>query len=105
MALIPYAGKHRKGDGVDYDEPGKGFANRAPRQAELLSYLQGLAPVGETFIFNRHEAVKDLDFGTPMSIYHRLRTLIKAGIVAQRRDGTFPKLAVYVVLKRLESLG
>jgi hypothetical protein len=52
-----------------------------PRLAELLSYLQGLAPVGEPFEFKRDEVIADLGFGTRRSIYFYLTRLINKGLV------------------------
>lgn len=94
MSLIPYAGK----------SAGRGPAEIGPRQAELLSYLTGLAPVGEPFEFRRHEAVADLGFGTVRSIYHRLKPLIAMGLISRHYGELFPKRGAIVVLKRLEEL-
>ncbi|HET6409114.1 MAG TPA: hypothetical protein VFG14_14595 [Chthoniobacteraceae bacterium] len=80
------------------------FSTSNPRQAELLSYLQGLAPVGQPFEFNRYEAVTDLGFGTVRSIYHCLRPLIEMGLIARCRSEFFPKRQAIVVLKRLEEI-
>jgi len=80
------------------------FSMSNPRQAELLSYLQGLAPVGRPFEFRRREAVADLGFGTVRSIYHRLTPLIEMGLIARCRSEFFPKRQALVVLKRLEEL-
>lgn len=99
MPLVPYAGKD---DGIDVAVGD--FSARNPRQAELLSYLQGLAPVGQPFEFRRHEAVADLGFGTDRSIYHRLKPLIAMGLIARHYGELFPKRGAIVVLKRLEDL-
>ena len=96
----PYAGKESRKDW----EAQAGFSINYPRQAELLSYLQGLAPVGEPFEFRRHQVVADLGFGTIRSIYLRLRPLFKKGFVARRESEFFPKRQALVVLKRLEEI-
>lgn len=99
MTLIPYAGKDDGTGSIPAN-----FDTRNPRQAELLSYLTGLAPVGEPFEFRRHEAVSDLGFGTVRSIYHRLKPLMAMGLIARHYGGLFPKRGALVVLKRLEDI-
>lgn len=80
------------------------FSCSNPRQAELLSYLQGLATVGEPFEFNRHHVVADLGFATIRSIYHVMKPLTEMGLIARRRSELFPKRQALVVLKRLEEI-
>ena len=75
------------------------FSNANPRQAELLSYLTGLAPVGEPFEFRCNQAAADLGFGAVRSIYHRLQSLIDLELVAR-----IGKRQSLVVLIRLEEL-
>lgn len=97
--LIPYAGKDDGTGNVPVS-----FDKSSPRQAELLSYLTGLAPVGQPFEFRRHEAVADLGFGTVRSIYHRLKPLMAMGLIARQRSELYPKRGAIVVLKRLEDV-
>jgi hypothetical protein len=98
-SLIPYAGKDTRTGTIPAV-----FTLSNHRQAELLSYLQGLAPVGEPFLFNRHEAVADLGFGTIRSIHHWLRQLRESGLIAWQRSDLYPKRQAIVVLKRLEEI-
>jgi hypothetical protein len=80
------------------------FSNANPRQAELLSYLQGLAPVGQPFEFNWRVVVADLGFGTKQAIYRRMASLHELGLIARQPCELFPKRQAIVVLKRLEEI-
>lgn len=75
-----------------------------PRQEELLSYLQGLAPVGQPFEFRRHETVADLGFGTVRSVYEQIKNLQTKGLIRRHYGDLFPKRWALVVLVRLEHL-
>lgn len=52
-----------------------------PRQAEFLSWLQGLGPVGEIQIFDRQAARADLGFGHLSALTHMVRQLRDKGVI------------------------
>lgn len=68
-------------------------------QAELLSYFQGLAPVGDWFMPVTEHITTDLDM-SPSSISNLARKLEAKGLVERRKVGA--KWYEYRVLKRLE---
>lgn len=76
-----------------------------PRQEELLSYLQGLAPVGRPFEFRRGEAARDLHLKTDGVLYEALRKLIAKGFVERLRAGQSGVKGKLRVLRRLEHSG
>jgi hypothetical protein len=57
-----------------------------PRQEELLSYLQGLAPVGQPIEFRCAQVARDLGLHENGVVYMALRKLIAKGFV-ERLDG------------------
>lgn len=75
-----------------------------PRQEELLSYLQGLAPVGESFVLRRAEAMADLNFSANVVFYRALRKLIHAGCVTRLEVGRSHANGHLRVLRRLEAI-
>lgn len=75
-----------------------------PRQEELLSYLQGLAPVGDMFEFRRAEVATDLGFRTDEILYEALRKLVSKGFVERLHAGHVGEKGRLKVLRRLESL-
>ncbi|TPL40665.1 hypothetical protein [Mesorhizobium sp. B2-4-6] len=69
----------------------------APRRAEeLLSYLTGLAPVGEPVVIRRDVAMADLRIGNANTYYQCLRHLVDGRFVRRVNTG------VVVVLRRPE---
>lgn len=80
------------------------FSVAHPRLAELLSYLQGLAPVGMPVTFKRKHAHADLECGTVRNIDRELAALIRRGLVARCAHELLPKRKALVVLKRLEDM-
>jgi hypothetical protein len=73
-----------------------------PRQEELLSYFQGLAPVGETFEVPRAWIAADLGFNTRAAICNLIADLIASGAVRRIAVGTRASSGVLTVLKRVE---
>lgn len=76
-----------------------------PRQEELLSYLTGLAPVGETIETPIRHVMEDLSFGCRFTFYQRLNALIRNGCVRRIACGARQTTGVLVVLRRLEEMG
>lgn len=74
-----------------------------PRQEELLSYLQGLAPVGRPFEFRRCEVMRDLGFNAERVLYQALRKLIDKGYVERLCAGHSGGTGKLRVLRRLEN--
>lgn len=73
-----------------------------PRQEELLSYLQGLAPVGQPFEFRCATTARDLGLHEHGVVYVALRKLIAKGFVERLecdRSGAKGRLRI---LRRLE---
>lgn len=79
-------------------------ARLGPRQEELLSYLQGLAPVGEMFEFRRAEVAADLGFNAYGILYEALRKLVRKGFVERLHVGQSNAKGTFKVLRRLESV-
>jgi len=52
-----------------------------PRQAELLSYLQGLQNVGEYLLLDRAGAIADLGLGHKTALTHLVRHLRDKGAI------------------------
>jgi hypothetical protein len=76
-----------------------------PRQAELLSYLTGLAPVGETIEIPLAWIVKDLRFNTRSAIRNLIADLISRRAIQRIAVGARSSSGVLVVLKRVEHFG
>ena len=74
-----------------------------PRQEELLSYLTGLAPVGETIEVPIKHVMADLNFGCRFTFYQRLNKLIQHRFVRRIACGCNQTTGVLVVLRRLEA--
>lgn len=74
-----------------------------PRQEELLSWLQGIAPVGEEFVFMREHCSADLGFDGSRVIYEHLNRLELMGYIRRNRSSLFPKRKTVTVLCRLEA--
>ena len=78
------------------------------RQEELLSYFQGLAPVGEMFEVPINWVMADLGFRTRSAVRNLIADLIAKRCI--RRIATSPRnsstgsMGVLVVLKRVEAL-
>lgn len=65
-----------------------------PRAEEVLSYMCGLAPIGETILFTPKAGKRDLGFSKHHALCHIIRKLIMEGAI--RRHGGH----TYTVLKR-----
>lgn len=76
-----------------------------PRQEELLSYMQGLAPVGEPIEVPIRHVMADLQFRCRATFYQRLNQLIQHRLVRRIACGCNQTTGVLVVLRRLESVG
>lgn len=76
-----------------------------PRQAELLSYLTGLAPVGDTIEVPLAWIVKDLGFNTRSAIRNLIADLISHRAIRRIAVGARASSGVLVVLKRVEHFG
>lgn len=74
-----------------------------PRQEELLSYLQGLAPVGQPFEFRRGQVAGDLGFNADGVLYEALRKLVARGFVERLGAGQSAARGRLRVLRRLEA--
>ena len=79
------------------------FSVDNPRQAEILSYFQGLAPVGSAIELRRKEAMADLGI-TARVLYDRIDKLTGRGFVGRPPLDNLPKRRAIVVLKRLEEI-
>jgi hypothetical protein len=73
-----------------------------PRQAELLSYFTGLAPVGETLEVPLAWIVQDLRFNTRSAIRNLIADLISHRAIRKIAVGARASSGVLVVLKRVE---
>lgn len=76
-----------------------------PRQEELLSYLQGLAPLGDAFDFRRAQALVDLGFSADGILYRALRKLIRKGFVERLGTGQAGPKGRLRVLRHLRTAG
>lgn len=76
-----------------------------PRQEELLSYLQGLAPLGDAFEFRRAQALVDLGFNSDSILYRALRQLIRKGFVQRLGAGQSGPKGRLRVLRHLGTAG
>ncbi len=74
-----------------------------PRQEELLSWLQGMAPVGVEFVFMREHVGTDLGFGCSRVVYEHLNRLEVMGFIRRAKSSLFPKRKTVTVLRRLEA--
>jgi len=79
------------------------FSVDNPRQAEILSYIQGLAPAGTPIELCRKQIMADLSI-TARVLYDRLDKLVQRGFLARRPHENLPKRRAIVVLKRLEQI-
>lgn len=68
-----------------------------PRQAEVLSYLQGLQTVGEYLLLDRDAAIEDLELGHKSALTHMIGHLRDKGVI-ENAGGNLLR-----VLHRLES--
>lgn len=75
-----------------------------PRQEELLSYLTGLAPVGEPIEVPLRHVMEDLRFTCKFTYYQRLNKLIQHRLVRRIACGCNQTTGVLVVLRRLEAI-
>jgi hypothetical protein len=79
-----------------------------PRQEELLSYLQGLAPVGETFEAPIVWPLHDLGFRNRSAVRNLIGKLIAQRcirrIATSARNYSTGSMGVLMVLKRVEGL-
>lgn len=99
----PDAGERFRDEGAVGCGHGLPEGRLGPRQEELLSYLQGLAPVGQEFMLRRAEAMADLGFGADVVFYRALRKLIHAGFVSRLGTGRSHVNGRLKVLRRLEA--
>ena len=75
-----------------------------PRQEELLSYFQGLAPVGEMFEVPCAWIAADLGFNTRTAICNRIADLISQGMVRRIAVGACASTGLLMVIRRLEDM-
>jgi hypothetical protein len=73
-----------------------------PRQEELLSYFQGLAPVGETIEVPLAWIAQDLGFNTRSAVRNLMADLISKRAIHKVAVGARATSGVLVVLKRVE---
>lgn len=95
--LIPYAGsyrKHRHSDDGDL----------TPKQEVLLSYLMGLAPVGEPVEIDRDTLMSDLEIVNRFSYYQHLHALLVSGFIRRVQRGRQGITGIFVVVRRLEDV-
>ena len=76
----------------------------SPPAEVLLSYLTGLAPVGQTFEPRVAHVMADLGYRQHVSIYRCLSELIAAGCVKKHIYGGKDTLGLMAVTKRLENI-
>jgi hypothetical protein len=75
-----------------------------PREAELLSYLQGCGPVG-TWVFPEPRHMRDdLGFMSRYSIWRRVEGLRDCGAIETRKAAWNARLHEFRVLVRVERL-
>lgn len=72
-------------------------------QEVVLSYLTGLAPVGEPFEVRLRDAMADLGYRSKYGWYCILNKLIAKRLVRRIACGAGGSTGVLVVLKRLEA--
>lgn len=95
--LIPYCGYDRD----EYPEPAPA-SSLSHRSEELLSYLTGLAPVGQALRAPGRQIAADL--GWPLFTVYQTVTLVRgAGYIRLARWSEVGEKRGYVVLKRLET--
>jgi hypothetical protein len=75
-----------------------------PRQQELLSYLQGLAPVGETIEIPLAWIAADLGFRNRSAIRNLIAKLICHRLIHKVASGQRSSCGLLQVLKRVEDL-
>jgi hypothetical protein len=85
-------------------QPASGRPTLNPAAEKLLSYLTGLAPVGEFFEPRLSGIMADLGYRQKVSIYRSLGELIRKGCVAKLACGANGTIGVLAVRKRLEEL-
>lgn len=73
-----------------------------PRQEELLSYFQGLAPVGQTVEVPLAWIAQDLGFNNRSAIRNLIADLISQRVIHKVAVGALASTGVLVVLKRVE---
>ncbi|TIV83804.1 MAG: hypothetical protein E5V64_06465 [Mesorhizobium sp.] len=73
-----------------------------PRQEELLSYFQGLAPVGQPVEVPLAWIAQDLGFNTRQAIRNLIADLISHRAIHKVAVGALASSGVLVVLKRVE---
>lgn len=73
-----------------------------PREEITLSYLTGLAPVGEPLEFPLRTLLADLGFRAKWTFYKHMHALIGGGYVRKIAVGRQGTTGVLVVLRRLE---
>jgi hypothetical protein len=72
------------------------------RQEEVLSWLCGMAPIGETFAYERQHAAVDLGMNNPSVFNHAVNRLADVGAVAVESRGLHGIPSRMTVLKRPE---
>jgi hypothetical protein len=70
----------------------------------MLSYLCGLAPVGETFEIDRKTLMEDLGLAHSVYYYRLIGRLIRLGAVKRISCGASRRTGVLIVLKRPEQV-
>lgn len=75
-----------------------------PREAELLSYLQGCGPVGEWVFPEPKHMRADLGFASRYSIWRRVDALRDYGAIETRKAEWNTRLHQFRVLIRVERL-
>lgn len=75
-----------------------------PSSEVFLSYLTGLAPVGEPIEPRLETTMADLGYRQKVSIYRCLGELIRAGCVRKIAGGSGGTIGVLIVAVRLENL-
>lgn len=73
-----------------------------PRQAELLSYLQGLAPVGEWVEPQAKHIRQDINCNTRVQLCLLRQALVEKGTIEVKRIGYKNEGYAYRVIKRVE---
>ncbi len=97
--LIGYAGQERRHWGGG-DRRSVARYGLTARQEEALSYLIGLAPVGESFEVHIDTICADLGFKARFTWYQRLNPLVHAGYVRKVACGVGGTCGVLMVLRR-----
>lgn len=101
--LIPYAGAERRR--ISTVKWRKRNQHITKRQAEVLSYLQGLAPVGESLEVPYSWLITDLGFRNRSAVCNMLFQLLDRGFIRRLYASDWHgSIGVWVVLRRLETI-